>query len=75
MYDTATGRHELQVSGIDGSGVASEVFVVHGSREEVGDGLLSAVGVVGETGTRRNGEVILHTNSMSAHIPGGHRWG
>ena len=58
-YPPACG-HELQVPGFNCPRVAGKVFVVHGAFEQVCDGLLPAVRVVGETGARRDGEVVEH---------------
>lgn len=41
--DAAAGGHELQVAGVEGSGVAGEVFVVDDSVEEICDCLLTTV--------------------------------
>lgn len=35
VHDSAAGGHELKVTGVDGAGVAGEVFVVDGASEEV----------------------------------------
>lgn len=42
--DAATGGHELEVAGVEGAGVACEVFVVDDSVEEICDCLLTTVG-------------------------------
>lgn len=44
MHDAAIGGHELEVAGVDGAGVAGEVFMVDGASEEVGYCFLAAVG-------------------------------
>lgn len=44
---------------MDGSFIASKIFVIDGAAEEVGDCFLAAMGVVGEACARGNGEVVL----------------
>lgn len=44
---------------MDGAFVASEIFVVDGTAEEVGDCFLTAVRVIGEACARGDGEVVL----------------
>ena len=60
VHDAAAGRHELQVARLDGAAVAGEVLVVDGAVQQVCDGLLAAVGVVGEAGARLDAEVVEH---------------
>ena len=60
MHNAATGRHELEIALLDSAFVACEVFVVDGARQEVCDGLLPTVRMVGEASARRNGEVVEH---------------
>ena len=55
-----SGCHELQVAGADGALVSGEVFMVDRAGEEVGYCFLPAMGVVGESGTRVDREVVEH---------------
>lgn len=60
MHDSPAGRHELQVSRLDGAFVAGKVFVVDGPREQVSNCFLAAVWVVWEAGARADAEVVEH---------------
>lgn len=60
VHDAPAGRHELQVARVQGALVAGKVLVVRGALEQVRDGLLAAVRVVGEPCAGRDGEVVEH---------------
>jgi hypothetical protein len=51
VHDTASSGHELQITGLDGALVSCKVFVVYSTREQVCDGFLPTVGVIGEAST------------------------
>ena len=48
--DASARRHPLNVAGGDGSAVAHAVAVLDSSREDIGDGLDTAVGMPGKAG-------------------------
>lgn len=60
MHDSAAGRHELQVSAVNGAPVASEVLMVDAALQQVGNGLLASVGVVRKTSARSDAKVVKH---------------
>ena len=60
MHDTTADHHPLDVTGADDAAVAGKVFVLHVPVKHVGDGGLATVGMVGETGTLTNLEVVKH---------------
>lgn len=59
MDYTSTGGHELEVTGLDGAFVACEVFMIDSAVEEISDRFLSSVWMIRETGTGRDGEMVL----------------
>jgi hypothetical protein len=59
VYDASSCRHELEVTSVDCALVASEIFMVDGTAEEVCDCFLTAVGVVWEACAGSDGEVVL----------------
>ena len=66
VHDAPPRGHELQVPRADCAGVAGEVLVVGGAGEDVGDGFLAAVRVVGEAGAGVDGEVVEHEEGGEA---------
>ena len=60
MHDPLSGRHELQIARSDGALVAGEILVVDAARQEVRDGFLAPVRVVGESGAFADGEMVQH---------------
>lgn len=60
MDNTSTSSHPLQISRPDHSRVAFKVFVSNLSREHVGDGLKSPVGVIGEPSRELDIEQVHH---------------
>ena len=58
MDDAAAGGHPLDVAGGDGAAVAHAVAVLHGSGEDVGDGLDAAMRMPGKAGEIVLGNVV-----------------
>jgi hypothetical protein len=57
---TFSSSHELKISSGESSLVTGKVLVVHATLKEIGDGFLTAVRVIRETGARLHREVIEH---------------
>lgn len=60
VHDPPSGGHELQVARVDGPLVPRKVLVVDPAGEEVGDGFLAPVGVVGKAGAWFYAEMVEH---------------
>ena len=68
MDDAAAGRHPLNVAGGDGAAVAHAVAVLHGSGQDVGDGLDAAVRMPGKAGQVILGNVVAEIVEQQERI-------
>ncbi len=68
MDDAAARRHPLDVAGGDGAAVSHAVAMLHGSRENVGDGFDAAVRMPREAGQIILGNVVAEIVEQQERI-------